>query len=134
MNPLRWLLIPPVWQALHQRYRDYRRHRAPVLTAALQCLLVMLGWTLLRFESPEWQSVRVRRRQLYPQISPERPRPADLLRYLVQSLWLVLFMPNDASPRSERLRLNAFRPLALRRKLFHRWLHRLSQKAQRSRL
>ncbi|UDQ80405.1 UDP-forming cellulose synthase catalytic subunit [Erwinia rhapontici] len=134
MNPLRWLLIPPVWQALHQRYRDYRRHRTPVLAAALQCLLVMLGWTLLRFESPEWQSVRARRRHLYPQISPERPRPADLLRYLVQSLWLMLFMPLDTSPRSERVRLNAFRPLALRRKLFHRWLHRLSQKAQRSRL
>lgn len=134
MNPLRWLLNPPVWQALHQRYLSYRHVGTPALTAALHCLLVLLGWTLLRFESPEWQYIRTRRRQLYPQISAERPRPADLLRYLVQSLWLLLFLPLDASRRSERKRLNAFRSLALWRKYFYRWLHRLPQRAQAGKL
>nr|MBA2817621.1 UDP-forming cellulose synthase catalytic subunit [Candidatus Pantoea persica] len=62
----------------------------------------MLGWTLLRFETLGWQRIIQQRRRLYPHISPERPRPLDILRYLIQTLWLVVFLPLDNSGRSER--------------------------------
>lgn len=130
MNPLRWLLNPPVWQAIHQRYLGYRRQRTPALTATIQCTLAIVGWTLFRFESPAWQAIRANRRQLYPQISPERPRPADILRYLVQSLWLILMLPREASRRTERQRLEAS-PMARWRKRFYDGLHRLPERAKR---
>ncbi|PIJ50531.1 UDP-forming cellulose synthase catalytic subunit, partial [Erwinia sp. OLMDLW33] len=134
MNPLRALLMPAALKALSQRYRGYRRQRTPPLTAALHCLLVALGWALLRFESAQWQQVSARQRQLYPHISPERPRPADALRYLIQSLWLLLVLPLDASARSERQRLNAFSALARWRRGFYRWLNRLPQRAAQAKL
>ncbi|WP_075182483.1 UDP-forming cellulose synthase catalytic subunit [Pantoea sp. 1.19] len=111
MNPLRWLLIPPVWQTLRARWQGWRRHGASPLAAGLQMVWLLLGWTLLRFESPAWRAIRDDRRRLYPQISPDRPRPLDAIRFLSQTLGLLLFLPRDDSARSERRRLNAFRPL-----------------------
>ncbi|VTT28824.1 cellulose synthase catalytic subunit [Klebsiella pneumoniae] len=134
MNPLRALLMPAAVTALSQRYHGYRRQRTPPLTAALHCLLVALGWALLRFESAQWQQVSARQCQLYPHISPKRPRPADALRYLIQSLWLLLVLPLDASARSERQRLNAFSALARWRRGFYRWLNRLPQRAAQAKL
>ena len=127
MTPLRWLLNPPVWQALHQRYSGFRHHGASSLTSALHCFWLVLGWSLLRFESPAWQKVQADRRRLYPQISPEKPRPADLLRYLFQSLWLMLVLPVGAVSRSERSRII---PLQRWRQRALIWLGRLPQRAE----
>lgn len=128
MNPLRWLLIPQVCQALQRRYSGARQHDASVIASVLQLLWCTLGWAFLRFETPAWQRVIQDRRRLYPHISPERPRPLDILRYLLQSFWLLLFLPLDSSVRSERLRLNAFQPLFRWRQHLYQWLERLPER------
>lgn len=128
MNPLRWLLIPQVCQALQRRYSGARQHDASVIASVLQLLWCTLGWAFLRFETPAWQRVIQDRRRLYPHISPERPRPLDILRYLLQSFWLLLFLPLDSSVRSERLRLNAFQPLFRWRQRLYQWLGQLPER------
>ena len=128
MNPLRWLLVPPVWQALHGRYADARAHGASAAGAAIHLLWCTLGWIFLRFESPGWQHIIQDRRRLFPHISPERPRPLDILRYLLQSLWLLLLLPLDDHAGSERRRFNAFLPLFRWRQRFFLWLDRLPQR------
>ncbi len=44
MNPLRWLLIPQVCQALQRRYSGARQHDASVIASVLQLLWCTLGW------------------------------------------------------------------------------------------
>ena len=90
---LRALLVPPVASALQQRYRHYRQQGASVVASLLMVTCVALGWLLLRFESPAWQRVRQRRAQWFPHISAQRPRPADPIRYLLQTCWLLLLSP-----------------------------------------
>ena len=84
MSPLRWLLCPPIHQALQRRYRDYRRLGVSGPTACLQCLWIALAWTVCRLETPAWQRIIAKRRQLFPHIASQRPRPLDALRYLLQ--------------------------------------------------
>lgn len=134
MNPLRWLLIPPVWQALHQRYSGYRHYRASRTAATIHCFWLALGWMLFRFETPEWERIQQRRRHLYPHISPERPRPADALRYLLQSLWLLIFLPLDGTRWKESKRFNAFGPLPRWRRQLYSWLDSLPGRAEKQQL
>lgn len=127
MNALRWLLVPDVFRALQQRYAGYRQHGAAALTSALHCVWVMVGWSLFRFETRAWQQITQQRRYLYPHISPERPRPADILRYLIQTFWLLLTR-SAGSVRRDRSRLSAFNGL---RRRFHRWLDNLPQQVEK---
>ncbi len=85
-----WLLIPPVSARLSERYRNYRLHGAPAFSAALGCLWAILAWLFLPLEHPRWQNIRARHAQLYPHINPDRPRPLDPARYLIQAAWLLL--------------------------------------------
>ena len=62
------LLMPPVYQAVQARYRGYRRSGSSALTALLTTLLVVCGWTLLRFESPAWQRIRAGRAYWFPHL------------------------------------------------------------------
>ncbi|MFS2221585.1 UDP-forming cellulose synthase catalytic subunit [Pantoea sp. B65] len=134
MNPLRWLLVPAVSQALSQRYRGYRRCGAGRFAATLHCLWVILGWSLLRLENPGWQNVMRQRPALYPHISAGHPRPADALRYLIQSLWLLLFLPLYHAAHRRPRRFNLFRALARGRKRFNLWLGALPKRAQQQKL
>lgn len=126
MNPLRWLLIPQAWQALQQRACQARRHSTPWPTLILHLLWCILAWSLLRLETPGWQRILQHHHRYFPQISLQRPRPLDILRYALQSLWLLLVLPLDDSERSERKRFNnAFKPLFHRRRQFYQWLDRV---------
>lgn len=127
MAPLRWLLTAPAMTALQQRYAGYRSHGAPAFTAVIQCFWVILGWTVLRFETPAWQRVLHQRRRLYPHISPERPRPADILRFLLQSLWLLLVMPAGGMTFNERAGQLTLRNL---RQRIYNWLGKLPERAE----
>ncbi|MCA1178532.1 MULTISPECIES: UDP-forming cellulose synthase catalytic subunit [unclassified Pantoea] len=122
MNPLRWLLVPQAWQALQSRARVARQHGTGRLTVMLHLLWCVLAWSLLRLETPGWQRLLQQRQRYYPQISPLRPRPLDVLRYAMQSLWLMLVLPLDNSARSERKRFNAFGPLFRWRQQLYQWL------------
>ncbi|WP_313121350.1 glycosyltransferase, partial [Pantoea septica] len=130
MNPLRWLLTAPVWQALRSRYVTARERGASRFASGLNLFWCALGWALLRFETPGWQRIIQDRRRLYPHISPERPRPLDILRYLVQTLWLVVILPQDSSGRSERQRFKGFLPLFRWRQRGYQWLDTLSARVQ----
>ncbi len=122
MNPLRWLLIPQTWQALQWRYSRARQHGASVFSSVLHLLWCTLGWALFRFEAPGWQRVISDRRRLYPHISPERPRPLDIVRYALQSLWLLLAMPRVSSDKRQR---KVLQPLMGWRQRLYQWLERL---------
>ncbi|MBP2195922.1 UDP-forming cellulose synthase catalytic subunit [Pantoea cypripedii] len=134
MNPLRWLLVPQAWQALQRRARSARQQGASWPTIILHLMWCVLAWSLLRLETPGWQRILQQRQRYYPQISPQRPRPLDFLRYLLQSLWLLLVLPLDDNPRSERQRFNAFRPLFRWRQQLYRWLGALPTRLEQHRL
>lgn len=94
MNRLmRMLFLTPVYQGMRRRYHHYMQQGCTVLTAFLTTLIVPLCWVFLRLESPSWQSVIQHRTYWFPQISPNRPRLGDSLRYLLQGIWLLLTRP-----------------------------------------
>ncbi|MBJ3814275.1 UDP-forming cellulose synthase catalytic subunit [Shimwellia pseudoproteus] len=91
------LFIPPVSARLGERYMHYRRRGAPPFSAFLGCLMVALGWIILPLENTRWQGILARRQQYWPQIDIHRPRPLDIARYGLQSLWLILVRPKTAA-------------------------------------
>lgn len=132
MNALRWLLVPQASQALQQRARLARQHGAGRLTVALHLLWCVLAWSLLRLETPAWRRVLQQRQRYFPHISPLRPRPLDIVRYALQSLWLLIMLPLDGSARSERKRFNAFGSLFRWRQQLYQWLAHLPARLEHS--
>lgn len=92
---LNLLLVPPVVSVLQGRYRAYRSHNASRTAAGIMVFCVSLCWLFLRFESAPWQRVNAGRSRWYPQLSAVRPRLADPLRYVLQSLWLLIIIPSS---------------------------------------
>lgn len=86
---LRLFLVPPARQAIQRRYRSYRQQGASAFAAFFATLFAILGWIVLRLESEGWQQIRAQRTYWFPHISPQRPRPADVLRYVTQGIWLL---------------------------------------------
>ncbi|MBV7407095.1 UDP-forming cellulose synthase catalytic subunit [Enterobacter sp. ENT03] len=120
-----WLLIPPVSERLGARYQLYRSHGAPAFSAALGCLWAILAWLFLPLEHPRWQAIRERHRELYPHIRSERPRPLDPLRYLLQTLWLLITptpRPDDGPRKRRRSGISHFMAR------YHAWLDALPQR------
>ena len=70
-------------------------HNCTRLTAFTLALLHALGWIFLRLESPSWQAIRRQYRRLYPQLANKRPTLGDPLRYVIQTVWLLLVRPID---------------------------------------
>lgn len=96
MNRLiRMLFQTPIYQAMRRRYHLYMQQGCTVLTAVLTTMALPLCWIFLRLESPSWQYVIQHRTYWFPQISPNRPRLGDGLRYLLQGLWLLLIRPQS---------------------------------------
>lgn len=121
MNPLCWLLTAPAWQSLHRSYTTARGNGASRFASALHLFWSVLGLMLLRFETPGLQRIIQQRRRLYPHISPERPRPLDILRYLIQTLWLLVILPQSDGARGGFRGLGA---LSGWRHHGYRWLDR----------
>lgn len=96
-----WLLIPPVGARLNARYQHYRDHGAPRFSAALGCFWAILAWMFIPLEHPRWQQLRAQQNHWFPHIDPDRPRPLDPARYLIQTLWLMVTLPLG-EPRSPR--------------------------------
>lgn len=129
MNPLRWLLTGPAWQALQRRYTTARGNGASRFASAFNLLWCGLMVMLFRVEMPGWQRIIGQRRQLYPHILPERPQPLDCLRYLIQTLWLLVILPRDDRGR----RANGFSALIRWRQQGYRWLERRAKRAETQR-
>lgn len=119
----RWLLLPAASQRLSDRYRTFRRHGAPPFSAAIGCVWLMLAWTLLPLENSRWTQIRARHDRFYPHINPQRPRPLDLLRYLLQSVWLIVAAPDHRL--SLRERFSTLNKLQAWRAGWHGWLDKL---------
>jgi len=129
LNPLRWLLTGPAWQALQRRYMTARGNGASRFASAFNLFWCGLMVMLFRVEMPGWQRIIGQRRQLYPHISPERPQPLDCLRYLIQTLWLLVILPLGDSGR----RANGFSALIRWRQQGYRWLERRAKRAETQR-
>ncbi|MGY4491656.1 UDP-forming cellulose synthase catalytic subunit [Pseudomonas sp. TE3610] len=80
---------------LRQRYDC-----APPVALLLSTLCVV-AWACLRLEASHWRNLLDQRHRWYPQVAGRAPRLGDPLRYLVQSLWLLLVKP--ARPRARTL-------------------------------
>lgn len=128
----RWLLIPPVSARLSERYQGYRRHGASPFSAALGCLWTILAWIVFPLEHPRWQRIRDGHKALYPHINAARPRPLDPVRYLIQTLWLVMI--SSAKERHEP-RWRSFARLKDVRGRYHQWMDTLPERcAKRQRI
>ncbi len=91
----RGLFTPPVSARLHGRYIDYRRNGAPPISAFIGCLWAALAWMVLPLENARWSAIRAQHDRLWPQIDKNRPRPFDIFRYLIQTLWLFSVFPKE---------------------------------------
>ncbi|WP_454124023.1 UDP-forming cellulose synthase catalytic subunit [Kosakonia sp. Marseille-Q7440] len=120
-----WLLIPPVGARLNARYQHYRDHGAPRFSAALGCFWAILAWMFIPLEHPRWQQLRAQQNHWFPHIDPDRPRPLDPARYLIQTLWLMVTLPLGA-PRSPRRQ--HFARLRLLRGRWHHFLETLPER------
>lgn len=127
---MRWILdlflMTPARQALADRYRQYRQYNeASSLGAALGCFWLAMAWFFLKLESPRWQQIRSQQTTLFPHIDAQRPRPLDIVRYAIQSLWLIVFSAHRSVKNyglGER-----FKGLHNR---YHDWLKSLPDKVQ----
>ena len=117
-----WLLIPPVHARLSERYQHYRRNGASGFSAVCGCLWAALAWLFLPLENPHWQALRARHATLFPHINPDRPRPLDPARYLLQALWLLATRPRHGEQDQRAARFSRTRSLRAR---YHAWLDSL---------
>lgn len=120
-----WLLIPPVGARLNARYQHYRDHGAPRFSAALGCFWAILAWMFIPLEHPRWQQLRAQQNHWFPHIDPDRPRPLDPARYLIQTLWLMVTLPLGG-PRSPRRQ--HFARLRVLRGRWHHFLETLPER------
>ncbi|EJF29494.1 cellulose synthase catalytic subunit [Enterobacter sp. Ag1] len=118
-----WLLLPAASQRLGERYRTFRRNGAPMFSATLGCIVLILAWVFLPLEGPRWQRIRAGHDQFYPHINPDRPRPLDVVRYGIQSLWLLLRVSKQAG----RPRVRSFGRMQAWRESWHGWLDKLPE-------
>ena len=120
-----WLLQPQASQRLHLHYRTWRSNGTPLFSAWLGCLWLVLAWTLLPLENQRWAAIRERHAVLFPHIDPHRPRPLDCVRYLLQSLWLLVTHPQHSQPGPRWRSVSLLQRLRLR---YHTWLETLPQR------
>lgn len=113
-------LTPPVYTRLSERYRFYRRNKASGFSAACGCFWVALAWLFLPLENDRWQRVREQHQALFPHINPDKPRPLDPARYLLQVLWLLATLPQHVAAQAQKPE----RVHKLRER-YHRWLDSL---------
>lgn len=124
-GPVTWLLIPPVSARLRARYQRYRQHGASWFSAAAGCFWVILAWLVIPLEHPHWQQLRAQQQYWFPHIDPDRPRPLDPARYLLQSLWLLVTLPWGPPKSVRRQRFARIRRL---RGHWNHWLETLPER------
>ncbi|MGM9452210.1 UDP-forming cellulose synthase catalytic subunit [Legionella bozemanae] len=100
---LHLLLSRHAYKKVEKIYQHFLHHQASFFTAICVILLQITAWTFLRLESPRWQWVRSNHHTWFPHISRKHPRPGDIFRYLIQSLWLIVFYPEQKRRMSNNL-------------------------------
>ncbi|PWY57470.1 UDP-forming cellulose synthase catalytic subunit [Legionella qingyii] len=95
-NVLYLLLSHNTYKKVEKTYHHFRRHQTSFFTTTFIILSQLIGWTFLRLESRSWQMVLKNHHYFFPHISRKYPRPGDMFRYLIQSLWFILFFPESS--------------------------------------
>jgi len=85
------LLTPAAICWLRGSYQELRGAGSSFWAAASVTLLRLLAWALCPLEQPAWQRLLARSDALYPHVT--HTRPGDPLRWLLQSLWLLICRP-----------------------------------------
>ncbi|MBB1202157.1 UDP-forming cellulose synthase catalytic subunit [Enterobacteriaceae bacterium 89] len=119
------LLAPAAGARLRARYQDYRQHKASRTGATFGCFWVALAWLFLPLELPRWQYIRANHAVFFPHIDAHRPRPLDPLRYLLQSLWLLVMRQPG---RSRSFSVPGLKMMTGFRGRYHRWLEDLPER------
>lgn len=107
-----FLLTPSFQNCLLARQTVWKSQGMSSWGAGVKSVLFVVGWLFLRLESPACQAIFRDRRCFYPQICNRPPRAFDTLRYVLQTIWLVLIRPNHArlmTFRRARARIHAFK-------------------------
>ncbi|WP_454780648.1 UDP-forming cellulose synthase catalytic subunit [Legionella sp. WA2022007384] len=94
-NLLYFLLSHEAYKKVEKISHHFRHRQISFLTTTCIILFQLIGWTFLRLESTSWQWMRKNHQCWFPHISTKHPRPGDIFRYLIQSMWLILFFPEQ---------------------------------------
>lgn len=81
-------------------YPRLRREGCGRFTALILALSHFLAWTLFRMESPSWQRLREYHQQWYPHLANKQPSLGDPLRYLIQTIWLLIVQTRTAGTKN----------------------------------
>lgn len=115
------LLSHDAYKKTEKIYYHYHQHNTSFFTSIIIILLKIAGWTFLRLESSSWQRVRENHQFWFPHISRKHPRPGDIVRYLTQGLWFILFY-------SERRKKTHFLQRGLN--YYYSWIEKLPDKVE----
>lgn len=92
--------MQPRRQFIQRYYKYYRYKGASVLAALLSVFFVVTGWIFFRLESPAWQWVLKNRIYWFWHINTRYNRTGDVLRYVLQGLWLLVVIQNHTNRQS----------------------------------
>lgn len=103
--------------SLQQRYRIMCYNGTPKLIALLACIFYVFFCCFFRLESASWRIVLANHSKNFPHISILRPRLGDLVRYIIQIVYLLLVksVPQKTFWLSVKQLLTNFRAIALKK-------------------
>lgn len=119
-----------LYARLSKQYKTYRDNGTSPLAAIVTIFWGALAWCLFPLESPNWQKIRANRLNWYPQIAPNKPRIGDILRYIIQSIWLILIV-NENSPQKNH-RVTHWKQKVL--KAYYAWINTLPAYLKQSKI
>lgn len=89
--------MQPRRRFIQRHYNLYRKQGASVFAARLSVLWVVMGWIFFRLESPSWQWLLKNHKDLFWHINKPYNRAGDIVRYLIQGLWLLVVIQENAN-------------------------------------
>lgn len=119
---LRTLLSKSAYQTIINRYQHYRRNGTSAITAGLTNGVIILCWLFLKLESSNWKWVKKNYRTLFPHISLSHPKFGDVLRYLIQASYLILFYYEPKKSHGYALKKALYKTLDS----YYAWINRFS--------
>jgi cellulose synthase (UDP-forming) len=94
---LRFLLEKPVAIVIERRYQHYCQNGTSFLVASAATMIWVMCWIFLKMESEQWQQVHANSKKWFPHISLDHPRIGDMMRCLIQAIWLIVFVQRKSN-------------------------------------
>ena len=121
----RWLLIPPVNARLIGRYRDYRRSRCVGFQRDARLFLDDPGMDFYSAGAPALAAYSAQNIKPVSHINASRPRPLDLVRYPIQTCWLLIGTSRKETPKPRRRSISGLQNIRGR---YHQWMNELPER------